>query len=59
MKKLRPPENLRFDENARSYTPQTMQELNIAVDRARKVSALPQGLAEREGGADTCAKPPG
>ena len=47
------PENLKFDENARSYTPQTMQELNIAVDRARKVSALPQGLSEREGGADT------
>jgi TonB family protein len=44
------PENLRFDENARSFTPQTMRELNIAVDRARKVSALPQGLAERQGG---------
>lgn len=46
------PENLRFDENARSYTPQTMQELNIAVDRARKVSALPQGLSEKRGGVD-------
>ena len=44
------PENLKFDENARSFTPQTMQELNIAVDRARKVSALPQGLAEMQGG---------
>jgi len=43
------PENLKFDENARSFTPQTMQELNIAVDRAKKVSALPQGLSEREG----------
>jgi len=44
------PENLKFDENARSFTPQTMQELNIAVDRAKKVSALPQGLSERQGG---------
>ena len=43
------PENLKFDENARSYTPQTMQELNIAVDRAKKVSAQPQGLSERQG----------
>ena len=43
------PDNLKFDENARSFTPQTMQELNIAVDRARKVSALPQGLSERQG----------
>jgi TonB family protein len=43
------PENLKFDENARSYTPQTMQELNIAVDRARKVAALPQGISERQG----------
>lgn len=47
------PENLKFDESARSFTPQTMQELNIAVDRAKKVSALPQGLSERQGGADT------
>ena len=46
------PENLKFDENARSFTPQTMQELNIAVDRAKKVSALPQGLSERQGGVD-------
>ncbi|MFA6433341.1 MAG: energy transducer TonB [Elusimicrobiales bacterium] len=45
------PDNLKFDENARSFTPQTMQELNIAVDRAKKVSALPQGLSERQGGA--------
>ncbi|HBB66827.1 MAG: hypothetical protein A2X28_00050 [Elusimicrobia bacterium GWA2_56_46] len=43
------PENLKFDETARSFTPQTMQELNIAVERARKVSALPQGLSERQG----------
>jgi len=47
------PDNLKFDENARSFTPQTMQELNIAVDRAKKVSTLPQGLSERQGGADT------
>jgi len=45
------PENLKFDENARSFTPQTMQELNIAVDRAKQYS-LPQGLSERQGGAD-------
>jgi TonB family protein len=43
------PENLKFDESARSYTPQTMQELNVAVDRARKVAALPQGISERQG----------
>ena len=43
------PENLQFDENARSFTPQTMQELNIAVERAKKSSALPQGLSERQG----------
>ncbi len=43
------PENLQFDENARSFTPQTMQELNIAVDRAQKIAALPQGLSERQG----------
>ncbi|OGS32902.1 MAG: hypothetical protein A2218_10900 [Elusimicrobia bacterium RIFOXYA2_FULL_53_38] len=46
------PDNLKFDENARSFTPQTMRELNIAVDRAKKVSAMPQGLSERQGGAE-------
>jgi len=43
------PENLKFDENARSFTPSTMQELNVAVDRARKAAAIPQGISERQG----------
>lgn len=43
------PANLKFDENARAQTPQTMRELNIAVERAQKVSAQPQGLAENTG----------
>ena len=42
------PGNLKFDENARAYTPQTMQELNIAVDRAKLASASAR-LSERQG----------
>ncbi|MBI4801788.1 MAG: energy transducer TonB [Elusimicrobia bacterium] len=50
MKKAPPlPGNIRFDETARAERPQTMQALNIAVERAKKVSALPQGLAENTG----------
>lgn len=47
------PENLAFDENARAVTPQTMQELNIAVAQARQAAAMPQGLSERQGGAES------
>ena len=43
------PENLKFDESAHSVTPQTMQELSIAVGRAKQGSAQPQGLTERKG----------
>ncbi|MBU2574822.1 MAG: energy transducer TonB [Elusimicrobia bacterium] len=47
MKKAPPlPGGLKFDETARAEKPRTMQALNIAVERAKKISALPQGLAE-------------
>ena len=50
MKKAPPlPANLKFDENARAERPQTMQALNLAVARAAKVPANPQGLAENTG----------
>lgn len=50
MKKAPPlPASLKFDENARAERPQTMQALNLAVERAAKVPANPQGLAENTG----------
>ena len=43
------PQGLKFEDSGQVVRPQTMQELNLAVDRARRTVAGPQGLSEREG----------
>ena len=43
------PGNIKFDESAPAVRPQSMQELNMAVDNARRASAAPQALSERQG----------
>ncbi|HNW44023.1 MAG TPA: TonB family protein [Elusimicrobiales bacterium] len=43
------PKGLKFEDSGPVVRPQTMQELNVAVDTARRGVAGPQGLAEREG----------
>ena len=43
------PQGLKYEDSAPVVRPQTMQELNRAVDTARRSVAGPQGLAEREG----------
>ncbi len=43
------PQGLKFEDAGPAVRPQTMQELNMAVDRARRSQAGPQALAERQG----------
>lgn len=43
------PQGLKFEDAGPAVRPQTMQELNMAVDRARRSAAGPQALAERQG----------
>jgi TonB family protein len=50
MRKAPPvPKGLQFDERAPAVRPQTMQELNTAMETNRRAVAGPQALAERQG----------
>ncbi|MCM2267864.1 MAG: energy transducer TonB [Elusimicrobiales bacterium] len=43
------PQGLKFEDAGPAVRPQTMQELNMAVGRARRAGTGPQALAERQG----------
>ncbi len=43
------PQGLEFEESGAVVRPQNMQELNVAVDNARRRSYAPQALSERQG----------
>jgi len=43
------PQGLKFENAGPAVRPQTMQELNLAVDNARRSAAAPQVLSERQG----------
>lgn len=43
------PQGLKFEDAGPAVRPQTMQELNLAVDNARRAAAAPQALSERQG----------
>jgi TonB family protein len=43
------PKGLKFEDAGPTVRPQTMQELNLAVDNARRSAAAPQALSERQG----------
>jgi TonB family protein len=43
------PQGLKFEDAGPAVRPQTMQELNVAVDKARRAAAAPQALSERQG----------
>jgi len=43
------PQGLKFEDAGPAVRPQTMQELNLAVDNARRSAAAPQALSERQG----------
>jgi TonB family protein len=43
------PQGLKFEDAGPAVRPQTMRELNLAVDNARRAAAAPQALSERQG----------
>ena len=43
------PQGLKFEDAGPAVRPQNMQELNLAVDNARRSAAAPQALSERQG----------
>ncbi|MBI5743020.1 MAG: TonB family protein [Elusimicrobia bacterium] len=43
------PQGLKFEDAGPAVRPQTMQELNLAVDNARRAASAPQALSERQG----------
>lgn len=43
------PQGLKFEDAGPVVRPQTMQELNLAVDNARRSAAAPRALSERQG----------
>ena len=50
-KKAALPQGLKFEDAAGpAVRPQNMQELNLAVDNARRAASAPQALSERQGG---------
>lgn len=52
------PQGLKFEDAGPAVRPQTMQELNVAVDRARRSAGGPQALAEREGAVAAARRQP-
>ncbi len=53
-KKAALPQGLKFeDAGGPAVRPQNMQELNLAVDNARRAASAPQALSERQGGVVT------
>ncbi len=49
------PQGLKFDDASPAVRPQSMQELNLAVDNARRAAAAPQALSERQGSVASAA----
>jgi TonB family protein len=51
------PQGLKFEDAGPAVRPQNMQELNLAVDNARRAAAAPQALAERQGSVAAARQP--
>lgn len=52
------PQGLKFEDAGPAVRPQTMQELNVAVDRARRAASGPQALDERSGAVEAARREP-
>lgn len=52
------PKGLKFEDAGPAVRPQTMQELNLAVDKARRSAGGPQALSERQGSVASARQAP-